>query len=556
MAVISAIFLLIGSLGFLLYGMKLMSAGVQKSAGEKLQRALSMMTGNKFVGLLTGLAITMIIQSSGATTVMVVSFINAGLLTLAQSVGVIFGANIGTTITAWIVSLFGFNFKISAFAIPIFGIGFFMTLLKDSKSKNIGEAIMGFGLLFMGLSGLSDVFKPGSPNSLLTENSLNFMHSVQGWGAVSIVISVIIGVVITALMHSSSAFSAIVITMAYNGVVTWPIACAMTLGSNIGSTIDAVMAAFGSSADARRSAVIHVLFNIIGTGLALIFFRPFINFVVWLTPVDNIAIQISMLHTVFKIVNTVILLPLDKQLIRIANFVISDEEKAERKNYHLEFQESSFAKESAAMHIIRVEKEIADMTDVATDMFDRLQIGFSKRKPSFIEEHVEKLADEENYCDQMHEQLIRYVINCQHLSLTDVQRSNLSIMISIVEEIEAMTDQVYTCGILLAKSIEKKMNLVQDDMEQLIPYVELARQFLQFIRININKHLNEDKLAMATELEDSIDLYRKNLKKLARKRLEGGADVKAELLYLDVVRQIEKIGDHAFTISELLVQTV
>ena len=555
MSVVSAIFLLICSLGFLLYGMKLMSDGVQKSAGEKLQRALSMMTGNKFVGLLTGLAITMIIQSSGATTVMVVSFINAGLLTLAQSVGVIFGANIGTTITAWIVSLFGFNFKISAFAIPIFGIGFFMTLLKDSQSKNIGEAIMGFGLLFMGLSGLSDVFKPGSPNSLLNESSLNFMNNVQNWGVASVIIGVIIGIIITAMMHSSSAFSAIVITMAYNGVITWPIACSMTLGSNIGSTIDAVMAAFGSSADARRSAVIHVLFNVIGTGLALIFFRPFIDFVVWLTPGHNIAIQISMLHTIFKSVNTVILLPLDKQLIRLSTFIIKDDEKADRKNYHLEFQDS-FAKESAAMHIIRVEKEIADMTDVATDMFDRLQIGFSKRNSSFIEDHVDRLASEENYCDQMHEQLIRYVINCQHLSLTDIQRSNLSIMISIVEEIEAMTDQVYACGLLLAKSIEKKMKFQQEDMESLIPYVELARQFLQFIRININKHLNEDKLAMATELEDSIDLYRKNLKKLARKRLEGGADVKAELLYLDVVRQIEKIGDHAFTISELLVQTV
>ena len=555
MSVVSAIFLLIGSLGFLLYGMKLMSDGVQKSAGEKLQRALSMMTGNKFVGLLTGLAITMIIQSSGATTVMVVSFINAGLLTLAQSVGVIFGANIGTTITAWIVSLFGFNFKISAFAIPIFGIGFFMTLLKDSQSKNIGEAIMGFGLLFMGLSGLSDVFKPGSPNSLLNESSLNFMNNVQNWGVASVIIGVIIGIIITAMMHSSSAFSAIVITMAYNGVITWPIACSMTLGSNIGSTIDAVMAAFGSSADARRSAVIHVLFNVIGTGLALIFFRPFIDFVEWLTPGHNIAIQISMLHTIFKSVNTVILLPLDKQLIRLSTFIIKDDEKADRKNYHLEFQDS-FAKESAAMHIIRVEKEIADMTDVATDMFDRLQIGFSKRNSSFIEDHVDRLASEENYCDQMHEQLIRYVINCQHLSLTDIQRSNLSIMISIVEEIEAMTDQVYACGLLLAKSIEKKMKFQQEDMESLIPYVELARQFLQFIRININKHLNEDKLAMATELEDSIDLYRKNLKKLARKRLEGGADVKAELLYLDVVRQIEKIGDHAFTISELLVQTV
>ena len=158
MGLIESIFLLVGSIGFLLYGMRLMSDGVQKSAGERLQRALSMMTGNRFVGVVTGLLITMIIQSSGATTVMVVSFVNAGLLTLAQSVGVIFGSNIGTTITAWIVSLFGFNFKISSFAIPIFGLGFFLTLMKDSRSKNIGEAVMGFGLLFMGLSGLSDVF--------------------------------------------------------------------------------------------------------------------------------------------------------------------------------------------------------------------------------------------------------------------------------------------------------------------------------------------------------------------------------------------------------------
>lgn len=555
MNIISAILLLIGSLGFLLYGMKLMSDGVQKSAGERLQRALSMMTGNKFVGLLTGLAITMVIQSSGATTVMVVSFINAGLLTLSQSVGVIFGANIGTTVTAWIVSLFGFNFKISSFAIPIFGIGFFMTLLKDSKSKNFGEAIMGFGLLFMGLSGLSDVFKPGSPNSLLTDSSLNFMHSVQNWGAASVILSVLIGVFITALMHSSSAFSAIVITMAYNGVVTWPIACAMTLGSNIGSTIDAIMAAFGANAEAKRSAVIHVLFNVIGTGLALIFFKPFISFIVWLTPVDNIAIQISMLHTVFKTLNTVILLPFDKQLIALSRKIIKDGEQGDLKNYHLDFQDSGSAKESVAMHIIRLEKEIADMTDVARDMFDRLQIGFSKRNQDFIEEHLDKLAEEENYCDQMHEQLVRYAINCQHLALTDVQHANVSIMISVVEEIEAMTDQVFACGMLLSKSIDKKMKFLQEDMEQVIPYVELARQFLQFIRININKHLNEDKLAMATELENSIDLYRKNLKKLARKRLEGGADVKSELLFLDMIRQIEKIGDHAFTISELLTQT-
>lgn len=548
MAIVNAMLLLFGSLGFLLYGMRLMSDGVQKSAGEKLQRALSMMTGNSFVGILTGLFITMIIQSSGATTVMVVSFINAGLLTLAQSVGVIFGANIGTTITAWIVSLFGFNFKISTFAVPIFGIGFFMTILKDSRSKNIGEAVMGFGLLFMGLSGLSDVFS-------FDASKLTFISEVQSLGILSLLIGVVIGTVITALMHSSSAFTAIIITMAYKNIITWEMACAMTLGSNIGSTIDAIMAAFGTNADARRSAVIHVLFNVIGTVLALIFFTPFISFVVWLTPSSNIAIQISMLHTVFKTLNTVILLPLSKHLIALSKMIIKDDGEKNLKTYHLEFTDSAFVKESAAMHIIRLEKEIADMTDVATNMFDRLQIGIMKRNQDFIAEHLERLADEEDYCDQMHEQLSKYIINCQHLPITEVQRNNLSIMVSVVDELEGMTDQVYCAGMLLEKSIEKKMKIVQEDMERLVPYVELARQFLQFIRININKHLNSDKLEMAQELEDQIDYYRKNLKKIARKRLESGADVKAELLYIDLVRQIEKIGDHAFSISELLAQT-
>ncbi|MCR5495944.1 MAG: Na/Pi cotransporter family protein [Treponema sp.] len=548
MAIVNAMLLLFGSLGFLLYGMRLMSDGVQKSAGEKLQRALSMMTGNSFVGILTGLFITMIIQSSGATTVMVVSFINAGLLTLAQSVGVIFGANIGTTITAWIVSLFGFNFKISTFAVPIFGIGFFMTILKDSRSKNIGEAVMGFGLLFMGLSGLSDVFS-------FDASKLTFISEVQSLGILSLLIGVVIGTVITALMHSSSAFTAIIITMAYKNIITWEMACAMTLGSNIGSTIDAIMAAFGTNADARRSAVIHVLFNVIGTVLALIFFTPFISFVVWLTPSSNIAIQISMLHTVFKTLNTVILLPLSKHLIALSKMIIKDDDEKNLKTYHLEFTDSAFVKESAAMHIIRLEKEIADMTDVATNMFDRLQIGIMKRNQDFIAEHLERLADEEDYCDQMHEKLAKYIINCQHLPITEVQRNNLSIMVSVVDELEGMTDQVYCAGMLLEKSIEKKMKIVQEDMERLVPYVELARQFLQFIRININKHLNSDKLEMAQELEDQIDYYRKNLKKIARKRLESGADVKAELLYIDLVRQIEKIGDHAFSISELLAQT-
>lgn len=548
MSIVNSILLLIGSLGFLLYGMHLMSDGVQKSAGEKLQRALARITGNPIIGVCTGLLVTMIIQSSGATTVMVISFINAGLLTLAQSVGVIFGANIGTTITAWIVALFGFNFKISAFAIPIFGLGFFLTIVKDFHVKNIGEAVMGFALLFLGLSGLSDVFS-------FDASRLSFISKMQSWGVFSIILGVIIGTAITALMHSSSAFSAIVITMAFNGIITWEIACAMTLGSNIGSTIDAILASFGSTANARRSALIHVMFNVFGTTLALIFFKPFIRLIVWITPSQNIAIQISMLHTIFKTLNTLILLPLSKQLIRLSHFIIKDDQNGSLGYYHLDFQ-VSIGKESIAMHIIRLEKEIADMTDVVTRMFDRLQAGILNRDKKFIANHMDALVEAENYCDQMHEQIVKYIINCQHLSVTPAQHSNLSIMVQVTEDLEAMTDECLTAALLLQRSIEKKMKFPHEDMEQLVPYVELARQFLQFIRININKHLNETKLAMAQELEDQIDLFMKELKKLARKRLESGADVKSELLYIDLIRQIEKIGDNAFNISSLLAQTL
>lgn len=549
MAILNSLLLLVGSLAFLLYGMRLMSNGVQKSAGEKLQRALSMITGNPIAALITGLLVTMIIQSSGATTVMVVSFINAGILNLSQSVGVIFGANIGTTITAWIVSLFGFNFKISDFALPLFGFGFFFTFMKDARFKNLGEAIMGFGLLFLGLSGLSDVFS-------FDASSLSVVAEFQNYGILTLIISFLIGIFITAMMHSSSAFSAIVITMAYKGIITWEVACAMTLGSNIGSTIDAVLAAIGSTADAKRSAVIHVLFNVIGTAIAFIIFKPLLSFVVWITPSDNIAIQISMLHTVFKIGVTVILLPFSKQLIALSRLFIKDDRQGERKSYHLEFTTQTKGKESAAMHVIRVEKEIADMTDMVTNMFDNLQSGFTARDNSFIETKMDELTYTEGYCDQMHEQIVQYLLNCQRLAITETQRSNLSIMIQIVDDIEAMSDDCYSTAILLKKSIEKKMKFHAEDIEHLIPYVELAREFLQFIRININRHLDENKLELARELENQIDAFRKNLKKVARKRLENGADVKTELLYIDLIRKIEKIGDHAFSISELLSQTV
>lgn len=536
---------LVGSLGFLLYGMKLMSDGVQQSAGEKLQRALSVLTGNRFMSLLTGLIVTMIIQSSGATTVMVVTFVNAGLMTLTQSVGVIFGANIGTTITAWIVSIFGFNFKISAFAIPVFGFGYFLSIIKKGAYKNWAEAIMGFGMLFLGLSGLSDVFTP---------EQLGWLFKIQGSGIFAILFGFVVGIIITALLHSSSAFSAIVITMAYNGLVSWELAAAMTLGSNVGSTIDAILASMGTSADSRRAALIHVMFNVFGTVLALIFFKPFLEIVMFVTPGrenSNIAIRISMLHTVFKTLSTFIFLPLQNPIVKLTQLIIKDDKETESKTFKLEFTEF-LGKESAPTHIIQAEKAIADMTDVVSDMFDKIQIGVTKRNVEFIERYKQESVDSENYVDQMHEQITHYLIKCQSLHITEKQLNHISGMIQIVDELENMSDSCYATLMLIYRSIEKKMKFLQEDMERLLPYLELVRQFLQFIRRNINNQITPEKLELARELEDGIDAFRKDLKKVARKRLEGGADVKSELLYIDVIRRIENIGDNCFNISENL----
>lgn len=551
MNVVSFIFQLIGSLGFLLYGMKMMSDGIQKSAGESLHRILGLMTGNRIFAVLTGLFITMIIQSSSATTVMVVSFVNAGLLTLQQSIGVIFGANIGTTITAWIVSLFGFNFDISLFAIPVFGIGYFLTFIKRIHKETIGEALMGFGLLFLGLELLS------SSMPSMSADNVSFLSQFTNNGPLSIFIGIIAGLLITVILHSSSASTAIILTMSYNKMLPWEFAAAMVLGSNIGTTIDAVLAAIGTKVNARRAALIHVLFNVAGTILAVIFFRPLLTLVDFIVPgpVDaSITTHIAMLHTVFNLSNTIIFLPFTSQLAHLTEHLIRPKSNETPDVYHLDFADPGL-KGNATAFLIRAEKEIADMTEVVTRMFNRISDGISSRDQTFLDQHLNELAKEENYADQMQEGISNFLVHCMDLPINDKQRNSISDMLHIVDDLESMTDDCYTVALLLQRSIEKHMVFAQEDMERLNPYMDLAKQFVHFIKDNINKHLDTERLQQAQNLEDQIDMFRKNLKRVARKRLEKGADVKSELLYIDLVRNIEKIGDRAFSISEALFRT-
>lgn len=536
-----------GSLCFLLYGMKLMSDGIQKSTGKKLQAALHFMTGNRFIGVLTGCFLTMIIQSSGATTVMVITFVNAGLLTLVQSIPVVFGANIGTTITAWIVACFGFNFKIEMFAIPIFGLGYVFTLVRKWNKQGLGEAIMGFSLLFIALGWLSSSISSSSSNYIM-----QFLPALKSFNAVSIFLGLLIGIVFTALMHSSSAMTAIVITMAYNKLISWELSAVIVIGSEIGSTIDSVIAALHANANAKRTALTHILFNTTTAVIALILLKPFIflvDFIVPGTVEENIVFHISTLHTMFKSFGTIIFIPWVKQIASLMEHLIKENPTSSKeKTYTLEFPEHA-VRNSPMTYIITAQKEVCTMSDVAVQMFDSLQWGFTDRSGRFITEHYKDLVNDEAYLDQMHEQLIHYLICCEQLNVDAHQNDIINSLIQITSELESLSDDSLSIGMFIKRMSEKQYVYPQEDFDRLLPYLELARELLQFVYRNIDKKLSKEQLAFATELENQIDEKKKELKKVARRRLEGGANVKAELLYMDLVKQIEKIGDRCFAIA-------
>ncbi len=553
MSIVSLIFQMIGSLGLVLYGMKLMSDGIQKSAGESLHRTLGLMTGNRFLAVLTGIMVTAIVQSSGATTVMTVSFINAGMLTLRQAIGIMFGANIGTTVTAWIVSLVGFKFSLSSIAVPAFGIGYFLTFFKSLKKTTWGEAIMGFGLLFAGL----DILSSAVPN--ISSEQVAAISILRNTGALSLFVGVLLGFILTAILHSSSASTAILLTLAHGEIIGWEVSAAFVLGSNIGSTIDAVLASIGSTLNARRAAMVHVLFNVAGSILALIFFTPFLALVDFLfagrSSIETITTRIAVFHTAFNLLNTMIALPFVGQIDMLFTKLIRPKEGDEPDKYVLNFQALSM-KENIEAFVLTAETEIVKMSNIVREMFSLLRSMLLKETKYSNEQIVKLLTEKEDYTDQMQEELSTFLIKTGELSLSEKQSKNVRLMIGIVDDIENMTDQIFELGLFINRSIELKMPIKQDDMDKLLPFMGLVNQFIHFVHEHLNKPLSGEELAIAHEMEDSIDTMRQNLKRLARSRLEQGANVKAELLYIDMVRNLEKIGDYAFSISRALAEAV
>ena len=559
MGIIGTLLRVLGGLAFFLYGMKVMSDGIQQSAGDGLRRALNFMTKNRVAGVITGFVVTGIIQSSSALTVMVVSFVNAGLLTLTQSIGVIMGANIGSTVTAWIVSLIGFSVNISLLALPAVGIGFVCSIVKW-KYRVIGEAILGFGLLFLGL----DFLTKSMPQ---LGDSFNFISSVSGHGFTSSLIGMCAGLVVTLIIHSSGASTAVVITMAYNGMISYEMSAAMILGANIGTTIDAALAAIGTKTAARQAALVHVLFNVFGTCWALPLLKPLLALVNFVTPGTMtgafqdpmVPTHLAMLHTVFNVANTAIFLPFVKQYAAVVSFIIKDKktEETETRHYQLEYK-SGTMRDTPELNILRAEKEIRDMVRLVSDMFGKFSATLnSMQKAPLTEDAVNSLItvfrDKENYADEMRDALTDFLVECTRERLSPHSEKRVSRLLRIVADLEEMTDDCYSISLLLERSVRKDHVIKSKEIAALIPYVALVEGFLNFIRdIKLGSVISKEQSEWARDIQNRIDESRDRLRKLSRKRIEAGKDVKTELLFIDLVRQIEKLGDYCYSISGAL----
>jgi len=541
-----------------LFGMKMMSDGLQKSAGERMRKTLNFMTGNRFIGVLTGFAVTAIIQSSSAFTVIVISFVNAGLLTLTQFIGVLFGTNIGTTVTGWIISLVGFKISIDSLALPAIGIGFILSVIKW-KYKHVGDLLVGFGFLFLGLYFLSD----GIANS---ENIFDFTRigAIRDNRVTAILIGVGVGLVLTIIINSSSAAVTLIMTLAFQDVITYEMAAGMVLGSNVGTTINAVLAGIAGNTESKRAALAHVLFNVLGLIWALPLLIPLLNLVEFIFPGDpwvagpgNTAIPVHLagLHTLFNVINTIIFLPFVNQYAKLISMLIPDK-KQEEKSEHYKFTYLSTGNaQSPELNILRAEKEISDMAGIVSFMYSRfctvlrgLHEG-GNDKDNTVELCAELLRKEE-YIDEMREILSGFLIECSRVKLNPRTEARISYLMQVIASLESMSDECYSISRLLEKSVDKNYLFKDKEMDELIPYVGLVEEFLKLLENQLRRTPSPEQKIRAVELEETIDRDRKKLQKLGRKRIEAGGNVKAELFYIDLVRRIEKLGDYCFEISE------
>ena len=550
------IFGLMGGLGLFLFGMKIMSEGLQKIAGSRMRKILSALTSNRIVGTLVGIAVTAMIQSSSATTVMVVGFVNAGLMSLVQSIGVILGANIGTTVTAQLIA-----FKITKYALPAIGIGAgFKLFTKNKKWSYFGEILLGFGLLFFGLSVMKHAFDP-----LKTSDEFRQLFMIVGDNHL---VGVMIGAILTMIVQSSSATIGITIALATSGILSFDASVALILGENIGTTITANLAAIGTNLAARRTAFAHFLFNSLGVCYMLLFFPFFLNFISSMTPGDAdfviqtqdqaarmggelgdkpfIARHIANTHTMFNIVNTIIFLPLVGVLAKLSTVVIRGRE--EDMEFHLKYLDNRVLS-TPPIALAQARSETRRMSQIAQDMVDEtllfLQDNDLKKIPG--------LEKNEDLTDVLQKEITDFLVKLSQKSITQETSQEVASMMNMVNDLERVGDHCENLWNLNQRKLDQKITFSEIAMNEISEISDLTREFLATI-VQALEDKNTGILDEAYRLEDGIDDIEERLRNNHIKRLNTGeCTVNSGLIFIDMLHNFEKIGDHTYNFAKAVV---
>lgn len=563
------IFTLLGALGMFLYGMNLMSSGLQKASGDKLRGFLSAMTSNPFKGVLTGLGITSVIQSSSATTVMVVSFVNAGLLTLAQAIGVIMGANIGTTVTAWLVAWLGFKADISILAIPLMALGFLFSNSKKNKRQNIGELIVGFSLLFLGLS----FMKESVPDLNETPQVLEFVKSWSSHGFSSVLIFLAFGTILTLVLQSSSATMAITLIMLSMGWIPFNMACAMVLGENIGTTITANIAASVGNTQAKRAAMSHTIFNLFGVIWALIFFKPFLaligviiealglpnpaseGFVVSnsTSPNSTAALYgLSMLHTLFNTFNTFILVWFVKYMEKIVVWIIKTPKQQNDEVFRLKY--------ISAGHVATPElateqafDEIIHFAHISKNGLQYAKKALSEQYYTKFEELRAKLVKYEEISDRIEYEIATFLNSIPVGDISEATSVKIKTMYKIISELESLGDSGEAISRILSRRNIHKKSFSDDTVNNLLNMADAVDDAYCAMIENLEA-AHKDTLSdimNAYNCENRINELRNKLRDTEIEAMESGEkSYQSSVYYMDIVNEFERMGDFIINISQ------
>lgn len=539
---------ILGSLGVFLFGMKIMSEALQKVAGERLKALLSKMTTNRVSGVGTGFLTTSIIQSSSATTVMVVSFVNARLLNLRQAIGVIMGANIGTTVTGWLVALIGFKVKLSAMALPIVGIGMAMTFMKGARRKQWGEVLLGFGILFLGLH----LLKSSIPD--LSEGQLSFVRHLGGEGLGSALAFVGIGTMLTIVLQSSSATMTLTLTMTAAGWITFDNAAAMILGENIGTTVTALLASIGTSVSARRAALAHTTFNIFGVIWALLLMKwvmlPLVDDIVpadpWASPVNAAVVtaHLAMFHSSFNIINTCLLLPFVTTIAAFVTRLVPGKEEATP--MFGKFISTPLVG-TPEIQLVQVREEMRHMTDVVTAMFKDAMEALTNPEANAVE-LIERIRSEELRTDGLEREITEVLRKTGRESTSGQVARDIANMTYNAHRLERIGDHCERLANIVERiSRAEDRQLDERNLENLKSIQPLVEAALA----NTRRYFEDQgSLEEARKLEADLDEARDRIRLDYVEAIQNNAgEPISDLWFLDALNHVEEIGDACYGVA-------